>query len=55
MDTMIALLVVTDVLLFICLIVARMARMDRRYAARVRTEHDRKSLLRGQRDDVDQF
>ena len=54
MDTMIALLGITNVMLFILLIVASMARMDRRYSARVRKEQDRKSLLRGHRDDLDQ-
>lgn len=55
MDTMIALLAVLNVTLFICLIVVSMARMDRRYAARVRAEYDRKSVLRDSRRDDDQF
>lgn len=55
MDTLIAILAIANVMLFIGLIVVRMARMDRRYAARVRAEHDRKSVLRGRDHEDDRF
>lgn len=51
MSTLIVVLGIVDVMLAILLVVAGMARMDRRYAARVRAEYDRKSILRGH--DVD--
>ena len=49
MDALINLLILTNLGLAILLVVAHMARMDRNYAAQVRAEQERKSLLRGER------
>ena len=51
MQSIVTLLGIADLMLAIMLIAVSMARMDRRYAARVRAEHERKSLLRGRRHD----
>ena len=51
MNMLINLLTLMDFVLAILLVVVSMARMDQRYAAEVRQEHDRKSILRG--DDRD--
>ncbi len=51
MDALINLLLAGDILLAILLVVVCMARMDQRYAQRVRAEAERKSILRGERHD----
>ena len=51
MDALINLLTLSNILLAILLVVASMARMDGRYAAKVRAENDRKAILRGERRD----
>lgn len=48
MDTAVNLLTVLNIMLAIAWFVVGMARMDRAYAAEVRDEHERKSILRGQ-------
>lgn len=55
MDTLIAFFVLADVMLAVTLLVVTMAHMDRRYAARVRAEHNRKSVLRGHQHDEDRY
>lgn len=47
MSALIALFTIVDIMLAVLLVVVSMARMDRRYAAKVRAEYDRKSMLRG--------
>ena len=49
MDTLISIFTTADILLAILLVVVSMARMDRRYADKVRAEVERKSILRGGR------
>ncbi|MEM6409031.1 MAG: hypothetical protein AAF700_11515 [Pseudomonadota bacterium] len=51
MEILIVLLVLANVILAISLVVVSMARMDRAYAAKVRAEQERKSILRGDRRD----
>lgn len=50
MNSLIAFFIITDMMLAVALVVVSMARLDRRYAARVRVEYDRKSVLRGHRN-----
>ena len=52
MDLLINLLTLTNFVLAILLVVVHMAQMDRAYAAQVRAEHERKSLLRGRDKDT---
>ncbi|MCY4180269.1 MAG: hypothetical protein OXC60_10865 [Litoreibacter sp.] len=51
MEVLIISLLLANVMLGIGLVVASMARMDQRYAAKVRAEHDRKAILRGEDSD----
>lgn len=47
MDALISLLALFNIILTTILVVVSMARMDRRYAAKVRAEEERKTILRG--------
>ncbi|MEM8537840.1 MAG: hypothetical protein AAGF56_08250 [Pseudomonadota bacterium] len=51
METLINIMLLVNLILSILLVVALMAHMDRRYAAKVRAEYKRKSILRGNSDD----
>ncbi len=51
MDTLINILSGMDILLAVLLVVASVARMDRRYTLKVRAENTRKAILRGDRHD----
>ncbi|MEL6550278.1 MAG: hypothetical protein AAFQ54_08520 [Pseudomonadota bacterium] len=46
MDFLITVLSIVNFMLFIAWIVVGQAQRDRRYAARVRAEHDRKTIIR---------
>ena len=55
MDVLIAFFAIADMMLLVMLVVVSMARLDRRYSARVRAEHDRKSTIRGHRRNGDKY
>lgn len=51
MELLVNLLVVFNFVMFVAWVVVARAKRDREYAAAVRSEHERKSILRGRYDD----